>query len=64
MMLSVFFLFFFFFWQGRGAPVPYESSQARCLIGAAAAGLCHSNSNVGSKTHLQPLLQLRALLDS
>ena len=34
------------------------------LIGAAAAGLCHSHSNAGSdELHLQPVLQLTATLD-
>ena len=39
----------------RAAPVAYGSSQARCRIGAgaAAAGLCHSNT--GSEPHLQTI---------
>ena len=53
------FLFFFF----KAAPVAYGSSQARAQIGAAAASLCHSHSNVGSEPHLQPTLQLSAMLD-
>ena len=41
------YIFFFF----RAAPEVYGRSQARGRIGAAAAGLCHSHSNVGSLTH-------------
>ena len=37
----------------RAAPVAYGSSQARSWIGAAAAGLHHSHSNMGSEPHLQ-----------
>ena len=45
-------LFFsFFFLLFRAAPVAPGSSQARGLIGAAAAGLHHSHSNAGSLTH-------------
>ena len=33
----------------------YGSSQARGRIGAAAAGLHHSESHAGSKLHLQPM---------
>ena len=41
----------------------YVSSQARSPIGAAAAGLYHIHSNVGSKPHLQPTPQLTATWD-
>ena len=41
------FSFFFFFF--RAAPMAYEGSQARGLIGAVAASLCHSHSNAGSQ---------------
>ena len=34
------------------APTAYGSSQARVLMGAAAAGLPHIHSNEGSKLHL------------
>ena len=34
----------------RAAPLAYGSSQARGPIGAAAAGLCHSQGNTGSLT--------------
>ena len=35
----------------RAAPVAHGSSQARGLIGATAAGICHSNSNVRSEPY-------------
>ena len=38
-------LFCFFLWPH---PVAYGGSQARGRIGAAAASLCHSHSNMGS----------------
>ena len=41
----------------------HGSSQARGLIGAVAAGLRHSHSNVGSELHLRPIPQLMATLD-
>ena len=41
----------------------YVSSQARGLIGAAAADLHHSHSNMGSEPHLRPTPQLTAMLD-
>ena len=43
--------------------VAYGGSQARGLIGAVAAGLCHSHSNAGSEPCLQPTPQLTAMLD-
>ena len=47
----------------RAAPVAYGDSQARGQIGALAAGLHHSHSNVGSEPCLRPTLQLMAMLD-
>ena len=41
----------------------HEVSQARGVIRAVAAGLCHSYSNTGSKPHLRPTPQLTAILD-
>ena len=60
-----FFFFFFFclFAFSRAAPVAYGGSQTRGLIGAVAAGLCHSHSNTRSKLRLWPTLQLTATLD-
>ena len=54
--LTLFFLF-------RATPVAYGSSQARGGIRAAAAGLHHSHSNIGSVPHLQPIPQLTATPD-
>ena len=45
------FYFILFFWLFRATPSAYESSQARGLIGATAAGLHHRHSNAGSLTH-------------
>ena len=50
----------FFF---RASPVAYGSSQARGPIGAIAASLHHSHSNVGSKLYLQPTPWITATLD-
>ena len=47
----------------RAAPTAYGGSQARGLIGAAAAGLGHSHSNAGSELHLRPTPQLMATPD-
>ena len=57
----LFFLCFFAF--SRAAPSAYGGSQARDLIRAVAAGLCHSHSNVGSELRLRPTPQLTATLD-
>ena len=51
------FLFVCFF---RIAPMAYGGSQAWVPIGAVAADLHHSQSNVGSEPHLQPTPQLAA----
>ena len=45
-------------------PAAYGGSQAKGLIGAAAAGLHQSHSNAGSEPSLQPTPQLTAMLDS
>ena len=58
---SVFFFFFFFLF--RAAPTAYGGSQARGRIRAAAAGLPHSHSHVGSELPLQPTRQLTATPD-
>ena len=47
----------------RATPAAYAGSQARGRIGVTAAGLHHSQSNAGSKTHLQPTPQLKAMPD-
>ena len=51
----------FFFWD---ALVAYGSSQAWSWIGATDAGHSHSHSNARSELHLQPTLQLMAMLDT
>ena len=57
-----FILFYLFFVFSRAAPAAYGDSQAKGLIGAIAAGLCHSHSNVVSKPRLRPTPQLMATL--
>ena len=47
----------------RAAPEAYGSSQSKAQIGAVAAGLCHSHSNVGSKPRLRPTPQLTEMPD-
>jgi len=47
----------------RAAPAAYGGFWTRGRIGAVAASLCHSHSNVESELHLQPIPQLIALLD-
>ena len=42
----------------------YGGSQARGQIGAVAASLCHSHSNVGSAQHLRSIPELTAMLDA
>ena len=59
----IFLCFAFFFFSPRAAPVAHRSSQASGRIGATAAGLHHSHSNVGSEPRLRPTLQVMAMLD-
>ena len=59
-MLFFFFLFFLVF---SAAPVAYRNSQARDRNRAAAAGLHHSYSNVGSVLSLRPTPQLTPTQD-
>ena len=55
--------FIFMFCLFEATPVAYGGSQAKGRTGAAAAGLHHSHSNMGSEPPLQPTLQLRAATD-
>ena len=55
--------FFFFCFLGP-YPWAYGSSQARGQIRAAAAGLHHSHSNLGSEPCQQPIPQLTAMPES
>ena len=48
------FIFFGLFAFSRAAPEAYGGSQARSRIGAVAAGLCYSHSNMESELRLQP----------
>ena len=57
------FIILIFFCLFRAIPATYGSSQARGLIGATAAGLCHSHSNAESESRLQPTPQLTATSD-
>ena len=61
--LSFLFFCFFFFPLFRAAPVACGSSQNRGQIGATAASLHHSHSNIESKPCLQPTSQLMATPD-
>ena len=47
----------------RAASAAYGRSQAKGHIGAAAASLHHSHSNVGSELYLRAVPQLTATLD-
>ena len=53
----------FFFFSFMAAPATHGNSQARGLIGAAAARLHHSYSNTRSELHLRLIPQLVATLD-
>ena len=56
-------LSFFFVCLFRAASLAYGGSQTRGQIGAAAASLHHSHSNMGSKPCLPPTPELAAMLD-
>ena len=60
---SIFLFFFPFFGLFWAAPAAHGGSQARVRIGAIAAGLHHTHSNIGSEPHLRPTPQLTATLD-
>ena len=53
-------IYLFIFAFSRAAPMACGGSQAGGLIGAVAAGLGHSNSNVESEQRLRPTPQLTA----
>ena len=55
--------FIYLFLCFRAAPAAHGGSQAKGLIGAAAAGLHHSHSKARSKPHLQTIPQLTAMPD-
>ena len=68
-VMTLAFFFFFGFLSfclsafSGAAPAAYGGSQAWVRIGAVAAGLRQSRSNVGSKLRLRPTLQLTATPD-
>ena len=51
-MMDTRFYSFIYLLLFRATPMAHGSSQARDQTGAAAAGLCHGHSSVGSKLHL------------
>ena len=59
-VLSASYIYIYIYCPFRAA---YGGSKARSLIGAVAAGLCHSHNNVGSEPSLRPTPQLRATPD-
>ena len=59
----IFSLIFNFLSFVRTASATYGGSQARGRIGATAAGLQHSHSNLRSEPRLRPAPQLTAMLD-
>ena len=63
MFFFVFLFVFYLFAISWAAPETYGGSQARGQIGAVAADLCQSHSNVGSELPLRPTPQLRAMPD-
>ena len=63
LFLSFIFYFFGLFAFSRAAPAAYGSSQARDRIGAVAARLRQSHSNLGSELCLQPTPQRMATPD-
>ena len=52
------FFFFCLFAFSRAAPVAYGGSHAKGRIGAVAASLCQSHSNLGPELRLRPTPQL------
>ena len=62
-MLTKIFYFFCLFTISRATSAAYGGSQAGVLIGAVAAGLGQSHSNVGSEPLLQSTPQLTATPD-
>ena len=57
------FFFFCLFAVSWAAPAAYGGSQARGLVGAVAASLRQSHSNVGYEPRLRPTSQLMAMPD-
>ena len=62
-LIVSFFFFFFSFCPFRTTSTAYGGSQASSQIGAVATGQHHRHNNTGSKVHLQPTPQLKAMSD-
>ena len=62
-IFSIIIIIFCLFAISWAAPAAYGGSQARGLIGAVAAGLHQSHSNVGSELRLRPTPQVAATPD-
>ena len=63
LLLFIYLFIFCLFTPSWAAPAAYGGSQARGRIGAAAASLHWSHSNLGSEPCLQPTPQLMAIPD-
>ena len=59
----IIFYFIYCFLLFRATPTAYGGSQARSPVGATAANLCYSHSNIKFEPHLQPTPQLMATTD-
>ena len=57
------FYYYYCYFLFRATPAVYGSSQAKDLIGAAAASLHHTHSNTISEPHWRPIAQLTAKPD-
>ena len=62
-VIQFFKILFHFILLFMATPTAYRDSQARGRIGATAAGLRYSHSNLGSEPHLWPTPQLTATPD-
>ena len=58
-----FYLLLFCFFLFRATSAAYGSSLPRGPMGATAAGLFHSHSNLAYELHLRPTLQFMSILD-
>ena len=62
-LLFIYLFIYYFSCLFGAALTAYGGSRARRLIGATAAGLCHSHSNPRSEPRLRPTPQLTAMPD-
>jgi len=63
LQILLFIYLFIYFFVFKATPVAYGGSQARGLIGATAASLCHRHSHAGTELSLRPTTQLMATPD-